>query len=45
MTAESAALLVAAISLLVSGLLLGWQIAQWLLSAGRPGIAHARHGR
>jgi len=36
MTTEAAALLISAVSLLLAGLSLGWQIAQWLLSAGRP---------
>jgi hypothetical protein len=36
MDREAAALFIAAISLLVAGLSLGWQVAQWLLSAGRP---------
>jgi len=42
MTTESAALLVAAISLLVAGLLLGWQVAQRLRPAGRPGLLLVR---
>ena len=36
MSPEVVALVIASISLLVAGLSLGWQIAQWLLSAGRP---------
>lgn len=36
MSSEVVALVIASISLLVAGLSLGWQIAQWLLSAGRP---------
>lgn len=36
MEPESLALLLSAVSLLVAGLSLGWQVAQWLLSAGRP---------
>ncbi|MCL2468572.1 MAG: phosphoribosylamine--glycine ligase [Micrococcales bacterium] len=36
METEAVALLVAAVSLLVAGLSLGWQMAEWLLSAGRP---------
>lgn len=36
MNAEVAALLISALSLVLAGLSLGWQIAQWLLSAGRP---------
>lgn len=36
MSSEVIALVIASISLLVAGLSLGWQIAQWLLSAGRP---------
>jgi hypothetical protein len=39
MTVEAAALLVSAVSLVLAGLSLGWQIAQWLLSAGRPKAA------
>lgn len=35
----AAALLLAALSLLVAGLSLGWQVAQWLLSSGRPKAA------
>lgn len=35
MDATAAALLISAVSLLLAGLSLGWQIAQWLLSAGR----------
>lgn len=30
------ALLISALSLVLAGLSLGWQVAQWLLSAGRP---------
>ena len=33
---EIAALLLSAVSLLVAGLSLGWQVAQWVLSAARP---------
>lgn len=36
MEPESVAVVLSAVSLLVAGLSLGWQIAQWLLSAGRP---------
>lgn len=36
MNTEATALLVSAISLGLAGVSLGWQIAQWLLSAGRP---------
>lgn len=36
MDAESVALLIAALSLVLASLSLGWQIAQWLLSGGRP---------
>lgn len=35
MDATATALLISAVSLLLAGLSLGWQIAQWLLSAGR----------
>lgn len=35
---SEAALLVASISLVVSGLALGWQIAVWLMSGSRPRI-------
>jgi hypothetical protein len=43
METETAALIVSAVSLLVAGLSLGWQIAQWLLSAARP-KAQLMHG-
>lgn len=43
MEPESLALLLSAVSLLVAGLSLGWQIAQWLLAAGRP-RANLQHG-
>ncbi len=33
---NTTALVMSAVSLLVAGLSLGWQVAQWLLSAGRP---------
>lgn len=36
MDTNTAALMVATVSLLVAGLSLGWQVAQWLLSAARP---------
>lgn len=36
METESVALLVSALSLVLAALALGWQIAQYLLSAGRP---------
>ncbi len=36
MDVATAALLLSALSLVLAGLSLGWQIAQWLLSAGRP---------
>lgn len=36
MSAGTAALLISALSLALAGLSLGWQVAQWLLSAGRP---------
>lgn len=36
MESESVAILVAALSLVMAALSLGWQIAQYLLSAGRP---------
>lgn len=36
METESVALLVSALSLILAALALGWQIAQYLLSAGRP---------
>jgi hypothetical protein len=36
MEAGTVALLISAVSLVLAGLSLGWQIAQWLLSAGRP---------
>ena len=35
MTTSTAALIVSAVSLLIAGLSLGWQVAQWLLSAAR----------
>src|SRR4051794_26170762 len=43
MKTETAALIIAAISLLFAGLSLGWQVAQWLLSAARP-KAQLMHG-
>lgn len=43
MSPEAVALLISGISLLFAGVSLGWQIAQWLLSAGRP-KAELRHG-
>lgn len=43
MKTETAALIVSAVSLLVAGLSLGWQVAQWLLSAARP-KAKLMHG-
>lgn len=36
MSSQATALLISAVSLAVAGTSLGWQIAQWLLSAGRP---------
>ena len=36
MSPEITALALSAVSLLVAGLSLGWQVAQWLLSAARP---------
>ncbi len=39
MAVETAALLISVVSLVLAGLSLGWQIAQWLLSAGRPKAA------
>lgn len=36
MEPEAIALLISAVSLVLAGVSLGWQIAQWLLSAGRP---------
>lgn len=36
MESESVALLIAALSLVMAALSLGWQVAQYLLSAGRP---------
>lgn len=38
MEATTTALLISAVSLLLAGLSLGWQIAQWLLSAGRAKV-------
>ncbi|OZF42110.1 phosphoribosylamine--glycine ligase [Rhodococcus sp. 14-2470-1a] len=43
MDAAGVALLISALSLVLAGLSLGWQIAQWLLSAGRP-KASLMHG-
>ncbi len=47
MGSEAIALVIASISLLVAGLSLGWQPAQWLLSAGRPKakLLHGVQGR
>ena len=47
MHSDFIALVIASISLLVAGLSLGWQIAQWLLSAGRPKakLLHGVQGR
>ncbi|MCQ9367633.1 phosphoribosylamine--glycine ligase [Corynebacterium falsenii] len=47
MDSDFIALVIASISLLVAGLSLGWQIAQWLLSAGRPKakLLHGVQGR
>ncbi|MBA4608425.1 phosphoribosylamine--glycine ligase [Aeromicrobium sp. Marseille-Q0843] len=36
MDATVAALLISALSLVLAGLSLGWQVAQWLLAGGRP---------
>lgn len=43
MESDVIALLISAISLVLAGVSLGWQIAQWLLSAGRP-KASLMHG-
>lgn len=43
MESDVIALLISAVSLVLAGVSLGWQIAQWLLSAGRP-KASLRHG-
>lgn len=43
MTLPALAILVSCGSLLLAGLSLGWQVAQWLLSAARP-RAELRHG-
>ncbi|MCT3000945.1 phosphoribosylamine--glycine ligase [Propionibacterium freudenreichii] len=47
MDSEVIALVIASISLLIAGLSLGWQVAEWLLSAGRPKakLIHGVQGR